>query len=147
MRRTPLLLLAIALCGLLPAMPATAQNLVRSGDLVLHYNALPTTSLTPDVARQYGITRSANRALVNVSVRRGTIGADEAVPAQVRVAVTNLSGQRSDLRMREVREGEAIYYLAEARIQGQDTLNFEVEATVEGAAPLKATFRQEFFPQ
>ncbi|HEX5693313.1 MAG TPA: DUF4426 domain-containing protein, partial [Arenimonas sp.] len=72
-----------ALCALALALPVAAQNSVRSGDLVVHYNAVPTTSLTPDVARQYGITRSANRALVNVSVRRGTPGADEAVPAQV----------------------------------------------------------------
>jgi hypothetical protein len=115
---------------------------------VVHYNAVPTTSLTADVARQYGITRSANRALVNVSVRRGAPGADQAVPATVRVAATNLNGQRSDLRVREVREGEAIYYLAEARFQGQETLNFEVEVSAEGAtAPVRASFRQEFFPQ
>lgn len=146
MSRSRFLLVCLALCGVL-ALPALAQNSVRSGDLVLHYNALPTTTLTPDVARQYGITRSANRALVNVSVRRGTQGADEAVPAKVSIAVTNLNGQRSDLRVREVREGEAIYYLAEARIQGHETLNFDVEAAVEGAAPVKASFRQEFFPQ
>lgn len=148
MIRSRFLVLIGALCSLVLALPAAAQNSVRAGDLVVHYNAVPTTSLTPDIARQYGITRSANRALVNVSIRRGPPGADEAVPAQVSVAVTNLNGQRSDLRVREVREGEAIYYLAEARIQGKETLDFEVEVTAEGAtAPLQARFRQEFFPQ
>ncbi len=148
MRRSRFLIYSSLLCGLLFALPVLAQNSVRSGDLVVHYNAVPTTSLTTDVARQYGITRSANRALVNVSVRRGEPGVDQAVPAEVSVAATNLNGQRSELRVREVREGDAIYYLAEARIQGQETLNFELEVTAEGAtAPIKASFRQEFFPQ
>jgi len=148
MSRFLFLVFCSALCGLGLAGPAAAQNSVRFGDLVVHYNAVPTTSLTADVARQYGITRSANRALVNISVRRGTPGADQAVPAKVSVAATNLNGQRSDLRVREVREGEAIYYLAEARIQGNETLNFELEVTPEGAtAPVKASFSQEFFPQ
>lgn len=147
MRRSHFLLFSILVSGLLFALPALGQNSVRSGELVVHYNAVPTTSLTAEVARQYGITRSANRALVNVSVRRGAPGADQAVPATVRVAATNLNGQRSELRVREVREGEAIYYLAEARVQGQETLNFEVEVSTEGAAPIKASFRQEFFPQ
>ena len=148
MRRSHFLLFCSVVCSLVLALPAGAQNSVRSGDLVVHYNAVPTTSLTPEVARQYAITRSANRALVNVSIRRGTPGADQAVPAKVSVAVTNLNGQRTDLRMREVREGEAIYYLGEARIQGQETLDFSLEVTPEGAtAPVKASFRQEFFPQ
>jgi hypothetical protein len=147
MRRSHFLMFSSLLSGLLFALPVLAENSVRSGELVVHYNAVPTTSLTADVARQYGITRSANRALVNISIRRGSPGADQAVPAKVSVAATNLNGQRSDLRVREVREGEAIYYLAEARIQGQETLNFEIEVSTAGATPIKASFRQEFFPQ
>lgn len=148
MRRSHFLPFSALLAGLLATLPALAANSVRSGEWVVHYNAVPTTSLTPEVARQYGITRSANRALVNVSVRRGEPGADQAVPARVSVAATNLNGQRSSLRVREVREGEAIYYLAEARVQGQETLNFELEVVTEGAtAPIRASFRQEFFPQ
>ncbi len=140
-------LFALAL-GLALALPAAAENSVRSGQTVVHYNALPTTSLTPEIARQNGITRSANRALVNVAVREGDPGADRAVPAKVSIAATNLTGQRSDLRVREVREGDAIYYLAEARVAGNDTLSFEVEVTREGAtAPIRVEFRQEFFAQ
>ena len=146
-RRKLSLFASLALALLLP-LAALAENSVRSGELVVHYNAVPTTRLTAEVARQYGITRSANRALVNISIRRGTPGADQAVAAEVSVAATNLSGQRSNLRVREVREGEAIYYLAEARVSGHETLSFEVEVKAEGAAaPIKASFRQEFFPE
>lgn len=140
-------LLALAL-ALVLALPAAAENSLRSGDRVVHFNAVPTTGLTPEIARQYGITRSANRALVNIAVREGTPGADRAVPAKVSIAATNLVGQRSDLRVREVREGDAVYYLAEAFIAGHDTLAFEVEVVPEGAStPIRVQFRQEFFAQ
>ena len=98
-------------------------------------------------ARQYGITRSATRALLNVSVRRGEPGADVAVPAKVLAVATNLAGQRNGVAMREVRDGDALYYLGEAPVNGQDTLTFELEITVQGQAPMSAVFRQEFFPQ
>lgn len=126
---------------------AGAQS-VSSGDITVHYSVVPTTSLTPDIARQYGITRSSSRALVNVAVRQGKPGADKAVPSRVSVGATNLNGQRQQLMMREVKEGEAIYYLGEARVSGQETLNFEVEVRIAGRAePIRAVFRQEFFPK
>lgn len=132
----------------LAALPALAEQSVRSGDVVVHYSALPTTSLSPEVARHSGITRSANRALVNVAIRQGQPGADRALSGQVQIVATNLSGQRSDLQVREVREADAIYYLAQARTAGTDTLAFEIEVLPEGAsAPIRIQFTQEFFPQ
>lgn len=148
MRRSLVTTIALALLAMALALPAFADNSTRADGFVVHHNAVPSTSLTPDVARQYGITRSANRALVNISVRQGEPGADRAVQSTVKLVATNLNGQRQDLRAREVREGDAVYYLAEARITGNDTLNFELEVTPEGAAaPIKASFRQEFFAQ
>src|SRR3546814_8758939 len=51
---------ALLLLGLAIATPASAQhnNMIQSGNLTVHYNALATTSLSPEVAHQYGITRS-----------------------------------------------------------------------------------------
>lgn len=134
--------------ALLFALSLTASaNSMQVGDLYVYYNALPSTELTPEIARRYGITRSANRALLNVSVRRGEPGADVAVPAQVLAVATNLAGQRNGVRMREVRDGEALYYLGEAPISGQDTLTFELTITVRGQAPISTAFKQEFYPQ
>lgn len=126
---------------------ANAQS-VSSGDITVHYSAVPTTMLSADVARQYGITRSAQRVLVNIAVRKGQPGADAAVPSQVTVTVTNLNGQRQSLQMREVKEGEAVYYLGETRVSGHETLDFEAEVRIAGRAePIRAVFRQEFFPK
>ncbi len=139
---------SILLGAMLLPQPATAQNqnTVQSGDITVHYNALPTRSLSADVAHQYGITRSASRGLLNVAVRRGADGADKAIPATVTAAATNLNGQRQDLKLREVREGEAIYYLAEVRVADKETLTFDIEVKADGApSPLRATFQQQFF--
>ena len=136
-----LLLLVLLLPG------PVAANSLREGEYVLLWSAVPTTMLTPEIAKQAGITRSANRVLVNIAVRRGPDGADAAVPATVKIAATNLAGQRELLDVREHREGDAIYYLAQARIAGEDTLTFEVEALPQGGRPLRTTFRQDFFPQ
>ena len=144
----PIHYFSAALLALAVALPAAGAGFMRVGELRVHFNALPTTELTPDIARQYGVTRSSNRALVNVSIRRGEQGADEPVAAEVTVSATNLAGQRQDVRMREVRDGDALYYLGEARVAGQDTLTFDLSVRVEGEAePMRAIFRQEFFPQ
>jgi hypothetical protein len=142
----PFVAILLLLVLLLPA-PAAAANSLREGEFVLHWSAVPTTMLTPAVAKQAGITRSANRVLVNIAVRRGPDGTDTAVPATVKIAATNLAGQRELLDVREHREGDAIYYLAQARVAGEDTVTFEVEALPQGGRPLRTTFRQDFFPQ
>lgn len=139
---------ALLLLGLTIATPASAQhnNMIQSGNLTVHYNALVTTDLSPEVAHQYGITRSASRALLNVAVREGVPGEDKAVPAIVTAAATNLNGQRQELNMREVREGEAVYYLGETRIADKETLTFEITIATKGTeSPLRASFQQQFF--
>jgi hypothetical protein len=127
---------------------AAAESSMRQGDLVVHYNAVPSISLAPEVARQYAITRSANRALLNIAVmRRQTDGTDKAIAATLAGSATNLAGQRQELSFRQVREGDAIYYLAEPRVTDRETLAFDVQVTAEGeTAPLAVRFRQEFFP-
>lgn len=138
-------LLFFAVVSLALSCAAQAQS-VSSGDITVHYSAIPTTTLTPEVAKQYGITRSANRALLNVSVRKGKPGADTAVPSMVTAAASNLNGQRQSISLREVKDGEAVYYLGEARVSGNETLNFEIEVTpAERQTPIQVSFRQEFF--
>lgn len=136
----PALLLTIALS------PAQAES-VRSGEYTLHYSAMPSTMITPEVARAAGITRSSSRALLNVAVRRDSDdGLGEPVPAVVTANVRNPVGQLQTPRMREVREADAIYYLGEARFSDRDTLDFEIEATVQGEPrPIRVRFSQQFF--
>jgi hypothetical protein len=39
-------------------------------DYTIHFNAVSTDILTPEIARTYDIVRSKNRAFLNVSVRK-----------------------------------------------------------------------------
>lgn len=147
MRSTASFLLATLLLAAYPLRAQEQSHSLQSGDLTVHYNAVPTTALSAEVAREYGITRSSGRALLNVAVRRDA-GNDvyRAIAASVQAAATNLNGQRQDLDVREVREGDAIYYLAEARFQDSETLRFDLQVLPEGAAEaLQARFEQQFF--
>ena len=47
---------------------AFAESSSSVGDYIVHYNAVSTEALPPAVARAYGITRSKNRGLLNISV-------------------------------------------------------------------------------
>ena len=70
-----------------------------------------TDQLSPDVARNYNIVRSKNRAMLNVSVLRES---DQvAVTANVTVKTVNLTGQLKNITMRRINEQEAIYYIGE----------------------------------
>jgi hypothetical protein len=133
----------VALMFALPAATVAADELTV-GDLTMHFNAVPTTTVAPEVARQYGITRSASRALLNVAVRRKTPEGQVSIPAGFDASATNLNGQRQEIALREVREGDAIYYLGEVRVTDRETLVFEIKATVDGR-PMQATFQQQFF--
>jgi hypothetical protein len=126
---------------------ASGLNSTASNGYTVHYNAMPSTQLTPQIATRYGITRSSNRALLNVSVMKGPRAATAvAVPARIEATAINPAGQRQALNLREVRDRGAIYYLGDARIDERDVLVFELVVTPEGGAPISARYRQEFWP-
>jgi outer membrane murein-binding lipoprotein Lpp len=116
------------------------------GDLEVHFNAVRTDLLTPDVARAYGIERSANRVLLNVAMLQKTPGG-AAVPVDgaVTVQAHNLNAQLKDLQMRRVQEGAAVYFIGEVGISGDEILVFNI--TVEpatGGGRHQAQFKREF---
>lgn len=129
-----------------PSEPDTASSR-DFGDYVLHFNAIRTDTLTPEIARSYGITRSANRALVNISMVKkaeGTTGTP--VAGKVTVQAVNLNGQFKDLTVREVREGEAVYYIGDVAVANDETLVFTVDAIPEnGGSTLSVKFQRQFF--
>jgi hypothetical protein len=60
--------LLLAFTFLLPHS-AVAENSKDFGEYVVHFNALATDLLPPQVAREYRITRSRNRGMVNITFR------------------------------------------------------------------------------
>ena len=57
-----------ALAALLFATPVAAEQFKDFGDVEVHYVVVNTLFLQPDVAARYGVVRSGDRAIVNLSV-------------------------------------------------------------------------------
>lgn len=131
-----------------PQAVSSAETFQEFGNFEIHFNALRTDTLTPDIARAYGIQRSTNRVMLNVTVLRKD--ADHAprkpVEAQVTVDAYNLNGQLKNMDMRRISEGEAIYYIGEVGISGTEILVFDISVVPSGeASPMKVKFKREFF--
>ena len=117
------------------------------GEYQVHYNAVRTDELSPEVARAYGIERSGNRVLLNVSIlREWPDGRTEPVDGTVTARAYNLNGQLKDLRMRRLTEGPSVYFIGEVGLAGTEILVFEIEASPEGQADkYPVQFKREFF--
>ncbi len=136
---------------LLAAAPVLgqAENSKDFGEYVVHFNALSTDMLSPQVAREYRITRSKNRGMINITVLRKVLGSPgQPVHAFTQVAAINLAGQGRKIHMREVREGNAIYYIGEFRVTNEETLKFDVNLRPQGSQEqLQVEFSQDFYTQ
>jgi hypothetical protein len=129
---------------------AEAQQSQDFGDYVVHYNALNTNFIPPQVAQGYGIKRSSSRALLNLTVLKKVMdNPGTPVSAKVTASGTNLTGQRRDIETRELKDSEgAIYYIGEFPIHNLETYNFKVEVDIEGEdEPLVVKFRQQFYTE
>ncbi len=137
---------ALGIMLMLP-LSAMAENSTHTGGYTIHHNAITTDSLPVQVATAYGIQRSTNRALLNVTVIRdepGNIGTP--VRAQIRAVARTLFGQIRPIDLREVVEDRAIYYIADFSVAHREILHFEFEVLPAGARyPLRASMREEFF--
>ncbi|MCB1693905.1 MAG: DUF4426 domain-containing protein [Pseudomonadales bacterium] len=132
---------ACLFCLALSGLPALA-DVSECGAYRIYYTTFPSTLVPPGVAEAHGITRSDSRLITNVTVKRG----DEPVPATVTGRTRNLLNQLEKLGFVEVREQDAIYYLASQVVDERDTLDYEVSVTPQGAAiPCDISFRRNYF--
>ncbi len=129
-----------------PAEPALATH-KDYGDYVLHFNAITTDHLQPEVARAYDIVRSKSQAMLNVTIIKKAEGAaDMPVPGTIEVNASNLTGQAKNIALREVTEGDAIYYIGQVSVANRETLIFDISATPEGEESAYAVrFTQQFY--
>lgn len=134
-------------CLCLTALGARAESSQDFGDYVVHFNALTTDLLPPKVAAEYKIKRSGNHALLNLVVLRKVLSApSQPVTATVSGTATTLTGQQRTLELREIREPNAIYYIADFGVDNEETLTFRLDVRPEGEKDgYQVQFRQQFF--
>jgi hypothetical protein len=130
-----------------PAL-TSSESFKISGAYEMHYNAVRTDQLTADIARAYGIERSKNKVLLNISVlhKDPTSNATSPTDADIQVIAHNLNGQLKDIQLRRIAENAATYYIGDVSFSGAETLVFEIKATPAGSTtPIEATLTREFF--
>lgn len=135
--------LILLMFGLI-STPLHAENSKALGDFIVHFNALSTESLPPKVAQAYGIIRSKNRGLLNVSVVRKD-GLAGGVEADIKVRATNLTGQLRNIELRKIQEQDAIYYISDFNVADRETLDFFITVTTADQQTGNMSLRQQFF--
>lgn len=131
------------------AQPAGVTN-ADIGDHVVHFNAQLTDQLPPEMARNYNVVRSKNRAMLLVSIISEADGLS--VEGTVTVKTVNLTGQLKNVTMRRINEPspggapDAIYYIGETPVANREVLRFEISVQPDGVDSSElVVFSREFF--
>jgi hypothetical protein len=124
-----------------PAIAAQEEAISRVGDITIRASALPTAALSPEVAL--------------VGVRQGADLQETSLPAKITATATNLSGQRQEIVLRELRSGDPstgsgqalLDYVGTVETSLPDTLRFDLTIVREGGASSTLQFSREFYPR
>ncbi|WKE66174.1 DUF4426 domain-containing protein [Gallaecimonas kandeliae] len=125
-------------------LPASAEQMMKFGQYDVHYQALPTTFLTPQVASTYHIERSRYQGLVNIAVLDSGNN-QAAVAADLKGEARNLLGNVIELKFKEIREGNAIYYIATLPYTNEERFRFSIDITPPGGKTFTLKFEQQFY--
>jgi len=124
---------------------------------VIYYNAIPTGFLTPKVAETYRVMRSKRRGLLNISIRQypSTPEGDclekqfmksKAVMATVTAKAANKIQQPKTFKMRQIEEGDAIYYIDDFGFSHKENFDFTITVVIDGQDKVhEIEFSQQFF--
>lgn len=117
----------------------------QSGRYQVHYIALPTTLLTPKVAKTYGIKRSSSNGFINISILDTLLDKNPAVSAQVTGRAINLTGKIVELTFNQIKEGTAIYYIAQLPYRHEEQFTIQVRAVNSDGLNSHVKFTQKFY--
>jgi hypothetical protein len=133
----------------LPLVATGAEDSTSIPGYTIHHTAFTSDVLAPEMAHNYQLTRSSHRGLLNVSLVKespGTTG--QAVSAQVKATGKRLTGQVFEIPMREIKDGDAVYYFGEFGVVEGETIQFAIEVTPpDGSKAHAAALTQQFFPR
>ncbi len=135
------LLAILLLTTFLATSIARAEQKAVYGDYEIHYMAIPSTFLQPEIASTHDINRSRSTGVLNIAVQqRQADGTTRAVPAFVRGSISNDVQQRRELEFTQVTEGQAVYAIAPFWYSSGQTYVFQLEVQADpeqGPFPLR----------
>ena len=123
-------------------VPGHAEQVHRFADHEVHYIIIPTMFLESEIADQYNVARARNRALINVSILNSD---NQAITATVIGSSRNLLGQRQSFDFRQVREGDAIYYLAELLHSDEELHRITLDVALATGQQSQIEFNQKMY--
>ena len=127
---------------LLCSATVSAEQMQKLGNWDVHYIAFPSTFLTAEVASNYDIDRSKYLGIINISVLDSDTQKAQAV--KMTVTARNLLGNIRELDVREIREQNAIYYIAEVPHRNEET--YRIKAILSsGNQTQELKFQQKFY--
>jgi hypothetical protein len=129
------------LCVLLCPAAALAEQKQQLGPYEVHYVVVPSTFFSPAIAERYDIVRGRDRGLMNISILEN----GRPVRGELDGVAVNLLEQRTVLEFREVREGDAVYYLAPVRYTDRETLRFRITIRSADGVDRVLAFQQQMF--
>lgn len=135
----------VAMLLVLLSLPAQAEQIIESGPYRLHYMAMVTYELPPQVAEVYGITRSRKQGIAVLNLQH-VDQPQVSVASTVSGRIRNLIGQERLDDLREVREQDAIYWIATFDFSNLETMRFDFQIDPEGPhGPFPLHFSQQFY--
>ncbi len=118
-----------------PQVMAAEPNQINYKDYTIHFNAFPSDHLQPNMAKAVGIKRDASRAVVTVVVNKNKTGNEtESVKANVNGNAFNLTGMMRKMKLRELKDRGAIYYISDFGVRNGERLTFALSVKPEGEA-------------
>jgi hypothetical protein len=114
-------------------LPAAAQQSTRYEQFELHHSIVYTTFLSPEVAAEYGIARGDDKAILTLSVRDANAADIAGRPMKIEGRTWDLI-TGGDMRVKEIREGRATYYIVPFEFLDREYRFFEFTFQPEGAA-------------
>jgi hypothetical protein len=118
------------------ALPATAvandKIFKKVGDNKIFFSAFNSTFIDPDVAVANQIVRGKDKGLVNIAV---IVDVGTGKPAVITGNVYNIFQMSQTLEFVEVREQDAVYYLAPFEFENEDLLTFKISVRADPKKP------------
>ena len=132
---------------LLWATLASAQQSERFDEFELHYSIVYSTFLTADIAAHFDIPRGKDKAMLTLRVRDADAGDVEGRPMEISGRTWDLI-TGGDMKIKEVREGRATYYLIPFEFLDREYRFFEFDFTPEGSDKTYSyTFKTQLWRQ
>ncbi|WP_076542372.1 DUF4426 domain-containing protein [Shewanella sp. UCD-KL21] len=122
-----------------------AEQKQTVGNYDIHYMALGSTFITPAIAKTYGIERSNYNGIVNIAVLDTSQEGNPAVAVEIAGVANNLLDARMDLEFKEIREGDAIYYIAQVPYRDDQQINFNLTIKRGNKLNTSLKFKQKFY--